>query len=113
MYVKNTSLADLLDNINSAIYVEQQETKRGLGSGEDYMRRLRKQKQDLRELEEAWLTLQDLIELEDRTLEGLRSGAPKASEWKAVFDRARQLFEAKGSEAAFTNGATGSDDVRG
>lgn len=113
MYVKNESLADLLDNINSAIYVEQQETKRGNGMGEDYMRRLRRQQYDLRELEVAWMTLQDLVELEDRTLEGLHSGAPKASDWRAMFDRARELFRDKGSEAAFTNGATGTDDVRG
>ena len=113
MYVKNEALTDLLDNINSAVYVEQQEAKRGNGSGEDYMRRLRKQQHDLRELEVAWMTLQDLVKLEDRTLEGLRSGAPTANEWKAVFDRARELFEAKGSEAALTKGSTGSDDALG
>ncbi len=111
MYVKNESLADLLDNINSAIYVEQQETKRGEGEGEDYMRRLRKQQHQLRELEIAWMTLQDMVELDARYKEGSVGLSYADKEWQGMIERSRELFQS--SEAAFTNGSDGSKDVRG
>jgi hypothetical protein len=92
-YVKNSVLTDLLDNMSAAVSVERSLRKRGQGEhDDDGLKRLEQGLQDLRELEVAWLTLQDLVDMEDRTLEGLHSGAPTAREWSAVFDRARELF---------------------
>ena len=93
MYIKNQTLSDVLDNMVSAVDVERSLRQRGHGERtEEQFKALRQCVQDLRELEVAWMTLQDLVEMEDRTLEGLHSGAPTADEWRAAFDRARKLF---------------------
>lgn len=47
------------------------------------------------ELQNGWLreALLKLIELEDRTLEGMSSGAPTAEEWRKAFDDARYVID--------------------
>jgi hypothetical protein len=47
------------------------------------------------ELQNGWLreALLKLVELEDRTLEGMSSGAPTAEEWRKAFDDARYVID--------------------
>lgn len=39
--------------------------------------------------------LKKLVELEDRSLEGISSGAPTAEEWRNAFDEARYILKLK------------------
>ena len=51
---------------------------------------------DIKELMDAVLlreALLKLVELEDRTLEGMSSGAPTAEEWRKAFDDARYVID--------------------
>lgn len=45
---------------------------------------------ETKRLRGAWIALEDLVDLERMSGEGLRTGAPTAKEWRLAFDMARK-----------------------
>lgn len=92
-YKKNEVLNDMLSSLRDVLNEQNALIERGVPDyGEDQMRGLRKRIHEARELEIAWMTLQDMIDLEDKYSLGVIDISKAGSEWDGLCQRARELF---------------------
>jgi len=92
-YLKNPVITDAISSFQDVVNLETSLRRRGAGEyTDDGLARIKKLLTAARDMEAVWMLLQDMVEMEDLTSEGIRSGAPTAGEWERAFDAAREIF---------------------